>query len=333
MKYTLLCLLLCVSLAAAADDRSAERYWQVQIGGGYLWGETLYRIGGVVTQIDGTFGGTTQYPLSELRFPLTGPVMTARASMRVSETLQLSLPFRMNIPRYLSGKMRDSDWGIFFLEGYSWAEADSLDIYSESDTRATLLSFMPALRWRLGSWRILSLWCGVGIDLDYFDFSVTNLDQWYPSYSRYQDYLSAAYKDHIRVNKLALTYFLIAAAPNINTRFRLRPTETLDLSVDASFSPLFFVYDQDDHILRKKLSHGYTSGIAVKTAGRAAWQFNPLVGIELNVSWRYAYGDGRQIQTEYADGDSKYEPLSHGIISLHVETLQVQTGGSLRFCF
>ena len=127
----------------AKVSRRSESY--ITIGIGKLGGDTTYQIGGnYVTPLG---SGQVHFPISELEFPLDVWMVSVEGSKEFAEKWKVSVGVKKNITSD-AGKMKDSDWGAWYLEGYAWAEKDTLDIYSESDAELDALIMDINLRYR-----------------------------------------------------------------------------------------------------------------------------------------------------------------------------------------
>lgn len=220
------------------------------VGAGLMRGDTTYQIGGRYNMA----GGPTQqmhFPLSELEFPLDVAVFSARGSLTFLELLELDACVKKSITRG-SGKMKDSDW---------LATPDVLDIYSESDTSADALIWDARLRFRV----FYSLdesrktrprhatFLGIGYMRQDLDFSVSDLDQWYPSDPA---------AGHVRVAGEVLKYSITYSIPFLEIAQRFRAGERLEFGGSFGYSPIVSVKDEDQHLLRSKVNVGRCKGDA-----------------------------------------------------------------------
>jgi hypothetical protein len=106
--------------------------FDINLGVGTIRGDTTYQIGGSVEYADGT-KERLHFPISELEFPLDVYMATLKSSIEFLQAWQINIDVHKSITKD-SGKMKDSDWGYWYMDGCSYCSPYSLDIYSESDT-------------------------------------------------------------------------------------------------------------------------------------------------------------------------------------------------------
>jgi len=152
-----------------------------------------------------------------------------------------------------STKMKDSDWGVF-------SDAETLDIYSESDATLTAVAAdMGARYWfcPTSPTNQFSLSIGVGPSLLYqhLDWTISNTDQWYPSQPQLE---------HDTQSGVVATYNSDIVMPYLNACAVVH-FKRLGGRIEIGIGPAL-VRDEDDHRLRQKRSTADMVGAGVKGA-------------------------------------------------------------------
>ena len=240
LMVAIFCLVL-VSLTPAEAGVSAS------IGTGYLTGDIQYQIGGKVVTASGE--AEVPFPISELKFPLDAFMVKGTVAVDFAERWSLMASVATNITDD-TGKMEDSDWGYF-----SSSSADTLDIYSESDTEmdALLLEGKATFMFYQGYYGqdslngisnrdiMFSFFAGVGYKYQKFDFDVSDLDQWYPSHPELP---------HTITSGLVLTYEAEYQIPYLELSMEMNVGEKFLMEFGVAYAPLVDFQDEDNHILR-----------------------------------------------------------------------------------
>lgn len=327
----------CMSTPLYASNLQGD----VEIGLDKLDGDTTYEIGGKISEV-GVGSGIVHFPISKLEFPLGVYLISAKAGVTFGDAWRIGIGLKKNITRK-AGELTDSDWGYWWLKGYSWARQDTLDIYSESDAS------LDALLWDLhGSYTIklkgvaarlgldtCALRFGVGYIHQTFDYDITNLDQWYPSYDYYQTDIENdpdippatknTVKGHIYNTGKVLTYTVdYTLFPMLETGVLVVFPQGFSLETDFSFCPLARAEDDDHHILRNKVSTGDCDGTAVLASVKAGYTLAKALTIGLHYDYLSIYTEGTQTQTD---------PDFTGTIDQHIESRQHFLGVSLGYSF
>lgn len=334
-------LLVCVVLLMSTPLYALNPKGDVEIGLEKLDGDTAYEIGGKVTET-GEGSGIVHFPISKLEFPLDAYLISAKAGVTFWDAFRIGVGLKKNITQG-AGTFKDSDWGYWWLEGYSWARQDTLDIYSESDAA------MDALLWDLhGSYTLklknaaarlgldtCALRFGVGFIHQMFDYDITNLDQWYPSYDFYQTDIendpdiSSTTKQivqgHIYNSGKVLTYTVdYTLFPVLETGVVVVFRKGFSLETDFSFCPLAKAEDDDHHILRDKVSTGDCDGTAVQASVKVGYALTEALSVGLHYDFISIKTEGTQTQTD---------PDFTGTIDQHIESRQKYLGISMAYAF
>ena len=266
----------------------------IAVGIGKLSGDTTYRIGGTVTTPSGSY--QVHFPISELQFPLDVFMVSVEGTIEFAEIWNVSVGVKKNITIY-AGKMKDSDWGAYFLEGYPWAERDTLDVYSESDADLDALMVDIALRCTLYQDSDSALFVGLGYMRQYFDYEVGNLDQWYPSYY----YYFGVDAGHYYVSGKVLAYEVTYSIPYMEIGTQLRSNGKLSVEATVGYSPIVDAEDRDNHILRSRVSEGDFDGEALLLSLEGRYDFQENWFLTLQASYTEIDTDGKS--KTYVNGE------------------------------
>ena len=282
----LICGAICIilTMTVAAENPKID----VNLGTGMLRGDTTYQIGGTVT---GPYYGTEElhFPISELAFPLNVYMVSAEGYIEFAERLQVAARVNKNITND-AGKMEDSDWGLWHIgtelphmpPGYycrsTYCTSDSLDVFSESDSDLKALIMDINLSYKFYKQLNWSLMAGLGYIYQNFDYEVSNLDQWYPSY---YDYFEVDLGHDYESGKVG-TYEVTYSIPYIELGAQLTFLDSLGVEASFGYAPVVNVEDEDHHLLRDKVSKGEGDGTGsfVSVEGRYAFGENWFVTLE-----------------------------------------------------
>lgn len=286
LVYVLLCAFVIGSVGMPAY---AERpRFDLTMGLGMLSGDTTYQIGGTVNYPGGV--DKIHFPLSELEFPLDVYMLSVGGSLEFAEKWKVSANVKKNITSD-AGTMKDSDWGVFF------DDPDSLDIYSESDADLEALITDINLRYRFYKKSNWSFIAGLGYLRQNFDYEISNLDQWYPSLNNYYSYDIG----HDYVSGKVLEYEVTYNIPyiEIGTQFKIKDKFCVEASL--GYSPLVNVTDEDNHLLRSKVSEGDCDGDAILLSLEGRYDFLTHWFLTLQLDYMTIDTDGKQKQYTYGE--------------------------------
>ncbi len=283
-------------------------------GIGALSGHTTYQIGGRISTPLGS--GRVHFPISELEFPLNVYMVSLGTNIEFKNKWEVSASVKKNVTDD-SGKMKDSDWGAWWLEGYPWAEQNTLDIYSESDAELDVLMFDVNLRYKL--YKGISI--GLGYTHQNFDYEISNLHQWYPSYNYYFGMASP----HDRIDGKVLTYEVTYNIPYIEIAFMGKATDNLYVEVSLGYSPIVDAEDEDHHLLQSNVYKSDCDGDAILLSLEGRY--------DLPKNWFLTLGvDYTRIDT---DGRSKafFSGIYDHTIDIVIESEQVFYGLNIGYAF
>lgn len=330
MKKLILSLLFCYAIIASPVFCEEETPFSFAIDSGVdrIFGYTLYAIGWGITDPSGDTG-TFGRKISELRFPLDTYIAFGNINAVFADNWEVNIGFWKNIVSPPGGKMQDSDWGYWALNGYSWASDSSLDVYSLSDSNVVnAYSIDGDFLYRYKILPGFEVSAGLGFIYRYFYFEVSNLDQWYPSYETYKtelDSINPAYANHFYQPGTIGTYEAYYIIPFIELSAILTLFDNLIIDVTAGYSPFVKVLDADNHMLRYKLSYGDSTGMAIICDIDCRYRFTQLFFAGVKVNFMMISASGRQKQIRYKDtGEGPAGPI--GTIDTKINSLQMEAG-------
>ena len=304
-------------------------YTQYQIGGNFSYSSTSVRI----------------FPLSELVFPINVAVTSLDLGISfldrysVKASIKHNNLFGAHKANSYTGKMEDSDWGYWFMkeDGATWASPDSLDIYSESDAYLTAIIFDFCFDYTVVKKKIFFLDIGLGMLYQKFDYTIKDLDQWYPSYVYYSDQLDIlypyiSYYSHQYASGTVITYRIEYIIPYLTLSPGVNYKEKLYVRFSVGLSPCAGALDRDDHVMRMKLCTGKSIGVSVRSTIKIDYRVHQHVSVGLFFNCIYTHTWGTQEQVQYGyDGEST--PGVIGSINSVVSSLQISAGIAVQFIF
>ncbi|MCP4136542.1 MAG: omptin family outer membrane protease [bacterium] len=271
----------------------------LELGVDRFFGYALYRIGGTVVDNNNGAIGQSVDPISQLEFPLNVFMASLDVELTFSDTVRLHVNGKKSI-NSSSGKMEDSDWGIWFSAGNYWADSKSLDVFSESDSSLNSFMIDGDVQFNIIHRRKVSCYFGAGLFYQNMQFDISNLDQSYPSYSRYSGNLSSQYSGHTYISGTGITYDVEYFIPYLVLSPEVSITNDFIVSGRLGFSPYVIANDVDDHILRSKKMTGKSSGTAFLINLRAQYYFSSYFYIKLYLDSLLVDTVGEQTQVYYA---------------------------------
>jgi outer membrane protease len=259
---------------------------EVSLGVGKLDGYTKYQIGGTVDTPSGSI--QVHFPLSELEFPLSVSMVSLGLTTASTGRWKFGAVVKKNITRQ-AGEAKDSDWGVYYLEGYSWAEQNTLDIYSESNAALDALiidiDFAYGL-YRKSGWSVSAR---LGYRYENFDYELSDLDQWYPS----SYYYFGGDFGHDYVSGKVATYNVIYHIPYLEIATGFTINNVFSIEGGLGYSPLTHVADEDNHLLRDLVFKGDFYGHAVMLSLDARYNLTGPWFVAIHYSKAAVDADGR----------------------------------------
>ena len=267
---------------------------EITTGFPYTLGYSTYQIGGN-TYFQGFGSINFHFPISELKFPLNTLYASVSARTTLMDRVRLSGTCGTNFTRTPAGDMEDSDW----LD-----DSHQKDIYSTSKTDVRLVQAQAGMEYLLNTIAYSSditsqFWLGLSYEYQKLDYTASELTQYD---------LTDPGSEPIRVSGNVITFLRTTKIPYL-TLSSQHVLENLFgfpfLVIDASFgySPWAEMRDQDDHLLRKKLSTGSLRGIGTKASASVKLGIAPHLSTTLGVMHELVETSGTQTQIRYANTD------------------------------
>ncbi len=238
---------------------------------GWQWSTSLDTIVGIgdtryLMELPGTpFGVSSEliFPLNTLLEGVTfqGEKIGGRHEGRRNWSLEASVAVSLLAP---FGVMKDSDWWMYpGVPKLLWS-------YTESDVTMTWLVFSAAWRMPLTSGKWGSLEGVLGYRLHYVDQKANGYNGWHTDTYPYDGVPDGYYPD--TYTGLTLTYWVWWNAPTAGLAVTLQPAPGVAVALEAGLA-VPYVADQDDHVLRYKLStaHGLGLGGYADLSARYSW--------------------------------------------------------------
>jgi hypothetical protein len=296
-------LLILIILFADAIPLRAEVTAEIDASLILLSGFTKYQIGG-----DSTINnklGSYRFPISELEFPLTSEYASLKGAVEIWDLIRIEGSINKNLATD-TGYMKDSDWGYLYYNYHleiPGASSDSLDIYSESKTELDAMIWDMNIGCRIVDKPKFTMLFALGFMQQYFDFRVSNLNQWYPSYYNYFGNFNTGikykvYPYHIYKSGRVLEYNVTYNIPYLKFNFGFKPIKKLVISSDLGISPFVSAKDYDNHLLRDKISKGDCTGMFLKTNIDIKYFITKYFYAGNRLDYLYIDTTGEQKQTE-----------------------------------
>jgi outer membrane protease len=261
----------------------------------------------IVSLVGGPMRGNTTYHISvysgaegvesELEFPLRAVMAGVELSYKPHNTEGLRLT-----GRYLtnmtdgSGKMKDSDWLTNYYDILKVGSPHpGLDIYSESDI--DLQAYMLDLKAAIDLHEENKFTFGVlgGLRLQRFQFEAFNTNQM--GFGPY----APVFTGFIPGKTIDYRVMYVILYGGVTAGLRIHDALRADASL--AFSPLTFAKDQDDHVLRDKLSKAETYGYAALAEFGLTWTIESTVEMRASGEYIAIRTKGDQTQTWYGPAD------------------------------
>ncbi len=218
-----------------------------------------------------------------------------------------------------TGTMKDSDW----LYGYYGSQKA---IYSESDSSVDGKHFDINVRYdilsALPSNETMSLGVLLGFSYTQWDWEAKNGEQWTIDPDEfYQGQLPGT----------GITYQQKIDVPYVGVAFSSSvPNSAVDVNAYGLFSPIATCKDEDDHLLRQKLSTGETDGMFWAIGGDLRWHITPNRSLSVLANYAAYDLEGDQTQSFYGGED---EGRGATGIDLTVEGRQMYFGATVGVSF
>ncbi len=244
---------------------------------GYINGDTTYHIG---------FPGGA----SELEFPIDNALWGFEASLGYrnpyndkQDRARLVLKFFSDIDNY-AGKMKDFDW--LDDDGHS-----GLDIYSESDADLDAVIIDLYYIFNFSHSKTIGIGPMIGYRYQSFEYEISNTDQ--VGFGPYSQSYTTAIPGRTLDYEVKYNIFYLG----LNTDVIVKGNFKLNLRWGAGWVN---AKDEDDHILRYKLSKGDSDGAVYLVNINANWEFLHNWILQLSGEYVDIDTDGTQHQEFYS---------------------------------
>lgn len=288
--------------AASSAGGAGKPVFRLGAEAGYLSGSTSYRIS--LPTAEGLLE-------SELDWPLDSWMLGLRASYERPGHWTLDLLIRTNLTEE-TGTLEDSD--LFRGTTFVFSESDSaMDAFSavviDAGGRYT---FHRRKGWSLGG--------VLGFLYEEFELTGSNVNQFSP--------LGIPGLEGSAAGPV-ITYAVSYSIPYAGLRLGLQPSPALTIDVDA-LAGYGFADDEDDHLLRLKLSRAEADGPAFMVRARGAYSLSRRWSLTASVDLLKASLTGDQSQVFYGGPDA-----GSGFVGIgdDIETRQVTFTAGVQYRF
>lgn len=265
----------------------------------YFSGHTAYEIRG-----EESLPGLTLDWRSRLKFPINNLRLDADMTVEIPESIDLVFGWWTTLDRE-AGTMRDDD----YIEDIKY-------VWSRSDAELDAWGLAGSVKIWLLDGESFSLGPTLGFAYDRFDYDIYDVRQF-----------ALSPDDRATVNGLVLTYSQEQLSLPIGLAAKWRPAGWFELSSSVAASFLTYVWDEDDHVLRSKVSKN--EGLAVSVPISVTADFIVADTVRLGVWGEYffmrTYG-AKQRQRFY---DGPYEGMSFNDVEADVERQSFAVGARL----
>lgn len=276
-----------------------------------MYGYTLYEIGGLVTEPNGT-SGVAPFPLSEIKYPLNIFLVTLKGDWCFLDKFDIALDFKMSVSSN-NGFVEDSDWGTA-------SDPTALISYSTSQSTLNFFSFDPVFLYRVYSENSFTVSVGPGFLFQHYYMTVNNLNQ-------SSDVFGSGYVPG-EVATYELYQYMIYGAIKLNYTSYL-----VNVGFLAGVSPVF-CSDDDNHILRSKENKGSSSGLGAILRLEISRDIAQNVFIALKGDFIYITTSGTQQQSYYSAPNEDGAPVGLAdTINYTQESMQFTAGLDIGIVF
>lgn len=277
--------------------------FSIEAGGEWMYGYTLYQIGGSVTEPDGSYG-TLPFPISELNHPVNIFLINVKADWDIEDRFDIILNIKQSVSSN-TGLVEDSDWG-----GYNGYPA-SLIGYSTSDSSLDFFSIDSLFLIKIYSDSGFSVSAGPGFLYQYFYYSIADLNQ-----------SSGVFGSGFipgQVGTYQLNEFMLYGAVEIKYS-----SEFIGITALCGLSPAL-CDDYDNHILRSLQALGTSAGVGAIARLDISKNLSENIFLDLKGGIIYVLTSGTQSQSYYASN------AGNGNIGYLLESMQITAGLDLGF--
>jgi len=279
----------------------------------FLGFSTFVEFGEITYTIQGQQDGGWK---SELKWPLDGTFyLGGVGSFRMLERFTLSIGGWTSVFDH-TGTIEDSDW----LYGYY---GNQRAIYSESDSSVDGTHFDMNARYDIvRSNDHMSFGVLLGYAYTQWDWTAKDGEQWTVDPEEFfQGSLPGTGMTYQQ--KIGVPYAGIALSSSL-------PNGAIDMNAYGIFSPWATCDDEDDHVLREKLSTGESDGMFWAMGGDLRWHITSNWSASLFTNYSAYDLEGKQTQYFYG---GEYAGRGAKGIDLAIEGSQLYIGATAGFMF
>jgi outer membrane protease len=284
---------------------------KIELGGEWMYGYTLYKIGGLVTEPNGT-SGNAPFPLSEIKYPLNIFLVTLKGDWSFIDRFEIALDFKMSLTSN-NGLIEDSDWG-------SDTDPTALVSYSTSDSTLNFFSIDPVFLYKIYSENSFSVSVGPGFLFQHYYMTASDLNQTSQAYG--SGYVPG------EVSTYELYQYMFYGAIKLNYTSDLVIIDFL-----AGISPVFSS-DDDNHILRDKENKASSTGFGAILRLELSRNISDNIFIALKGDYIYITTSGTQQQSYYSAPNEDGAPVGLAdTINYTQESMQFTAGLDIGIVF
>jgi hypothetical protein len=280
--------------------------FSIEAGGEWMYGYTLYRIGGIVTEPDGSYG-TVPFPVSELDHPVSIFLATIKSDWSMQDKFDIVLNIKQSVSSN-SGQVEDSDWGGY--NGYP----PVLIGYSTSDSSLDFFSIDSMFLIKFYSDSGFSASAGPGFLYQYFYYTISDLNQ---SGSAFGSGFVPG-----EIGTYQLNEFMLYGA--IELKYS---SEFIGITALFGLSPAL-CNDYDNHMLRSLQALGSSAGIGTVAQLDISKDLSENIFLDLKGGIIYVLTSGTQSQSYYAsNAGNQYAPAGpNDTIGYSQQSMQYTAG-------
>jgi outer membrane protease len=208
-----------------------------------------------------------------------------------------------------AGTMKDTDWEFRFY-------GNQPVVYSETDATVDSTQFDVNLRYDFLQRATMSLGALVGFAYTHWDWEAGN---------GFQTTIDPINYYQGPIEGIGITYKQDLYVPYLGAALSLFPAQSTGITLYTLYSPFAYCEDEDDHILRSKLSTGETDGNFFALGGDVRWKFKGSWSLSGKANYTWYDLDGTQDQFFYS-GTNPPAGTRYTNIDLAIEGSQLYLG-------
>jgi len=272
-----------------AEEQDSSGIFDLAVGIEGMGGETTYQIGGNIVYANGA-SESIHFPLSELEWPLDIWLGRIDAGLNIGDSWRINGVVKKNISDPDSN-MKDSDWGVWYLDGDPGTSPSDLDIYSESNiSDFDAVIFDIDVEWAFLQRETWSLFAGIGYQYQNFEYEGQLIEE-----TGY--YLGNPIGTFPGDGSVGITYEITYNMPYLLIGTDVNLIDNLTLAGSFTYAPWVEAEDEDHHLMRNKVSKGDMDGDAFMLDLSAQYNITPSWFLVAGFHYTKIDVDGDQNQT------------------------------------